>query len=45
MTEQKRRRKPNPPWERIYGKDRKYTARVGRAMARGEYTPPKQKPA
>ena len=37
----KSKRHPNPPWKRIYGVDRKYTARVDRAKERGEYTPPK----
>jgi hypothetical protein len=30
------------PWKKIYGKDRKYTARVDRAIGRGQYTPPKK---
>jgi hypothetical protein len=39
---EKLRRKRTQPWKRIYGKDRKYTARVDRAVARGEYTPPRE---
>lgn len=35
------KRRFNKPWKRIYGVDRKFTARVDRAIARGEYTPPK----
>ena len=35
----KQRRSGNKAWKRIYGVDRKFTARVDRAMARGEYTP------
>ena len=31
----------NKPWKRIYGVDRKYTARVDRAKARKQYTEPK----
>ena len=34
------RRTGNKPWKRIYGVDRKYTGRVDRAKARGQYTPP-----
>ena len=34
------RRTGNKPWKHIYGVDRKYTARVDRAKARGQYTPP-----
>lgn len=36
------------PWKHIEGTgkgaDRKYTARVQRAKARGQWTPPKQEP-
>lgn len=39
----KRRRTGNKPWKRIYGVDRAFTARVDRAKARGQYTPPKPK--
>jgi hypothetical protein len=39
----KGKRLHNAPWKRIYGKDRRYTARVDRAIARGQYTPPKPK--
>lgn len=35
-------RQPSPPWRGIYGVDRRYTARVDRAKARGQYTPPKE---
>jgi hypothetical protein len=31
----------NRPWKRIYGVDRKYTARVDSAKARGQWTAPK----
>ena len=37
----RRKRQFNKPWKRIYGTDRKYTARVDRAKDRGEYTEPK----
>lgn len=37
----KGKRLHNAPWKRIYGKDRRYTARVDRAIARGQYTEPK----
>lgn len=33
-------RMANAPWKGIYGKDRRYTARVDRAIARDQYTPP-----
>lgn len=35
----------NRPWKRLYGKDRRYTARVDRAKARGQYTDPPSKRA
>ncbi len=35
------KRTGNRPWKHQYGLDRKYTARVDRAVARGEYTPTK----
>lgn len=41
----KSKRLHNKPWKRIYGIDRKYTARVDRAIARGQYTPPKKEKA
>lgn len=34
----KGKRQRNRAWKRIYGTDRKYTARVDRAKARGQYT-------
>lgn len=34
----------NKPWKHIYGVDRKFTARVDRAKARGQYTPPTERP-
>jgi len=37
----KTRRTNNQRWKRIYGTDRKFTARVDRAKARGQYTEPK----
>jgi len=40
MPEQRRKRARNEPWKHIYSKDRKYTARVNRAMERGQYTEP-----
>lgn len=36
------KRQRNTPWRGIYGIDRHYTARVDRAVERGEYTPPPQ---
>ena len=51
MTDVKRRHNKGA-WKRIYGTDRRYTARVDRAMARGQYTeagtpsnPPKERAA
>lgn len=38
MKGEKRRR--NKRWKHIYGADRRYTARVDRAKARGQYTEP-----
>ena len=38
----KQRRSGNKAWKRIYGVDKKYTARVDRARARGEHTPPEE---
>ena len=32
------------PWQHVYGTDRKYTARVNRAMERGQYTEPGTQP-
>jgi hypothetical protein len=32
------KRQHNKPWKRIYGVDRKYTARVDRAKDRGQWT-------
>lgn len=37
---QARTRQHNRPWKGIYGVDRRYTARVDRAKARGQYTEP-----
>ena len=39
------RRTGNKPWKHIYGVDRKYTRRVERAKARGQYTPPREEKA
>lgn len=39
-----RRRTGNKPWKNIYGKDRHFTARVDRAITRGQYTEPEKKP-
>ena len=37
------KRSGNKPWKHIYGVDRKFTARVDRAKARGQYTAPKER--
>ncbi len=41
-TTKKDRRKGNSPWKRILGVDRKFTARVERAVQRGQYTSPEE---
>ena len=34
----------NSPWKGVYGTDRKFTARVNRAIERGQYTEPGTQP-
>jgi hypothetical protein len=43
--EPKGKRQGNKPWKGIYGVDRKYTARVDRAVDRGQYTEPEKNDA
>jgi hypothetical protein len=43
MTEGKRR-KPNPPWKKIIGRDRGYDRRIENAVVRGQYTAPGTNP-
>lgn len=43
MSEGKRR-KPNPPWKGIPGRDRAYDQRVENVVVRGQFTAPETKP-
>jgi hypothetical protein len=38
------KRQHNRPWRGLYGTDRRYTARVDRAIARGAFTEPGTQP-
>jgi hypothetical protein len=39
-----KRRKPNPPWKKIMGRDRGYDRRIENAVVRGQYTAPGTNP-